>query len=752
MALPVAELVVATFLLPRATAGAGACAAFALLVVFSAALGVNLARGRQPDCRCFGQLHSTPASSRTLVRNAALATLAAFVAWNGWRDAGTSALVLVQGLRITEIAALIVLTLSAGFGYELFRQHGRLLVRLDALEQSGSSGELATAPVEVAGIALGQPAPSFRLERLDGESATLESFLARGRPVLLLFTNPRCGPCRALMPEVEAWQREHGEALTISLVSEGSVEENREYAGEPRIDVLVQTDREVAAAYRVSGTPSAVVVGQDGRVASGVAPGAAAIRALVARAVDDRPFPPPAPHGGAEKGDAPPRELDTGVPVGVRVDFRSRNLEGDEVALADYRGRRILLIHWSPHCAFCQRIAPDLASLRPGLEREGTQLILASTDDREANRALAERHDLRAPILLLDGSPPDAFRQLGTPVGYLLDEHGKVAMPLAVGANEVDLLARHAAARTGPRRDGRREILMAHWFDGLAKWSVSSSRRGLIGTSATGPTRSLELLETGNGLVARLSRRRLLGMAGAAFGVVALGGLRPGRAAARSLEDVLCGENPVGGKCFGTGNVFAGPGQHCCTSPSGCFFSCPEGETCCGEPYGCCAPDEVCDSTTDSTTPMCVACATTPPPAPLPGAGVAPRPRDPHIPGGGLCRDACGKECPDTCVPRPDVTICVADSTGRCHYAFQYSNVIECGTHEACRKHDRCLDACAQQGQGTKSCDTLCHFMCPNDYPTLDCISWKFGRGPRDGVLTFSDPPIRTGPIGGACP
>src|SRR5687767_10184803 len=54
--LPLAELAVAGALLPGASARWGALGALALLLVFVAAIALNLARGRKPDCRCFGQL------------------------------------------------------------------------------------------------------------------------------------------------------------------------------------------------------------------------------------------------------------------------------------------------------------------------------------------------------------------------------------------------------------------------------------------------------------------------------------------------------------------------------------------------------------------------------------------------------------------------------------------------------------------------------------------------------------------------
>jgi hypothetical protein len=55
---PSGELVVATSLLPASTAWWGALGALALLSLFVVGISINLARGRKPDCHCFGQLHS----------------------------------------------------------------------------------------------------------------------------------------------------------------------------------------------------------------------------------------------------------------------------------------------------------------------------------------------------------------------------------------------------------------------------------------------------------------------------------------------------------------------------------------------------------------------------------------------------------------------------------------------------------------------------------------------------------------------
>src|ERR1700704_3348286 len=76
LALPAAELTVAVLLLFGATRVVGAAGGLGLLAVFSVAIVANLARGRTPECHCFGRLHSAPAGWSTVARNAVLAACA----------------------------------------------------------------------------------------------------------------------------------------------------------------------------------------------------------------------------------------------------------------------------------------------------------------------------------------------------------------------------------------------------------------------------------------------------------------------------------------------------------------------------------------------------------------------------------------------------------------------------------------------------------------------------------------------------
>src|ERR687890_1857173 len=143
--LPLAELAVAATLLPASTAWWGALGALGLLSVFVVGISINLARGRKPDCHCFGQLHSAPAGWKTLARNGVLAAVAGFVLLAGYEggDAGPSALSWLGALSAAQLLGLlggvVILALLAGqwwFLVHLLSQNGRLLVRLEALEAS----------------------------------------------------------------------------------------------------------------------------------------------------------------------------------------------------------------------------------------------------------------------------------------------------------------------------------------------------------------------------------------------------------------------------------------------------------------------------------------------------------------------------------------------------------------------------------------------------------------------------------------
>lgn len=299
--LPLTELVVAVALIPRPTAWWGALGAFILLSLFVIGIAVTLARGKAPDCHCFGQLYSAPVSRSTLVRNTALAALAGFVLWQGWEDPGASAVAWVGRFSLAERALLLAAGIvTAGMIAEgwillhLVQQNGRLLLRLDDLEAHlGTTGHMPAVPPAPAlspqELPIGSVAPEFRLRDLEEGTVTLADLLALGKPVFLVFSDSGCGSCTALLPEIARWQQSRSQ-LTVAVISRGTLESNRAKLTDLRIrHILLQRDRETAQAYGAQATPSAVIVHPNGTIGSRVAVGPVTIRTLIDTWMEESP-------------------------------------------------------------------------------------------------------------------------------------------------------------------------------------------------------------------------------------------------------------------------------------------------------------------------------------------------------------------------------------------------------------------------------------------------------------------------------
>ena len=407
--IPLAELACAVALIPQATFLWGAGGLLGMLVVFSAGMGVVLAGGRRPDCHCFGQLHSSPIGWKTLARNGVLAAMAGFVWWQGPQNASAvwDLSRLETGLLAVAVAFGILLALQAWTIFHFFRQNGRLLLRVDALEAKVGKSDAATA-----GLPRDTPAPGFSLKGLDDETVTLDSLRERGKPLVLIFAEPGCGACETLFPEIAQWQQELAERLSIVMISRGKVEANRNRSEKHGLqNVLLQTDREVAQAYQCAATPAAVLI-QEGKIVNRLSEGPDAIRTLIVRAT----LPPP-----VKKGDPVPS-------------YRLPDLDGKELDLSTLRGRHTLLLFWNPTCGFCQGMLADLKTRELHLPMGAPDLLVISTGSVEANRA----QGFRSRVLLDQHfAAATLFGAGGTPGAVMIDEEGRLASDVGMGSPAV---------------------------------------------------------------------------------------------------------------------------------------------------------------------------------------------------------------------------------------------------------------------------------------------------------------------------
>lgn len=464
--LPLAELAVAVALVVRTSAWWGALGALVLLGLFIVGIAQAMARGREPDCHCFGQLHSSPAGWSTLGRNALLAAVAGFVVIHGSSDTGTSALAWINSLSAAELVGLAAgvvlvaaIAFQSWFSLQLLRQNGRMLARLDAVEArlGGELPDAAPPDPSAPGLPIGAPAPEFTISGVHGETSTLASLRAGGRSVLLLFADPGCGPCNAMMPEIAGWQRAHSDQLAIAMLSRGSLEDNRAKVDEHGlVNVLLQRDREVAESYLAAATPTGVLVDEDGRIASHLHPGVDAIRQLLGRATQSpvEVVHVPAQHAGTAAEQSTPGAQSAPAPAQPAVpaigepapDAELVNAAGDPLALSGLRGDDLVLIFWSLGCGFCRQMLGDLRSWERDAPASAPRVVVVSTSTLDENVGMA----LESLVLTdTEGVAMRAYGAGGTPMAIGVDAAGRISSELVAGAPAVLALASKSALTDG---------------------------------------------------------------------------------------------------------------------------------------------------------------------------------------------------------------------------------------------------------------------------------------------------------------
>ena len=129
---------------------------------------------------------------------------------------------------------------------------------------TGCSSEPAVARV-------GEPAPDFQLQDLDGQTISLSDF--RGRPVLLNFWATGCIPCRSEMSYIQEIYQQHSDTSSSSLVvltinpgeSHSTVEEFMDFY-HLSLPVLFDTKGVVWQGYNIQYIPTTFLIYPDGTI------------------------------------------------------------------------------------------------------------------------------------------------------------------------------------------------------------------------------------------------------------------------------------------------------------------------------------------------------------------------------------------------------------------------------------------------------------------------------------------------------
>jgi peroxiredoxin len=139
---------------------------------------------------------------------------------------------------------------------------------VSGLVSAGCSSTPAPAPEPKQGFNVGNLAPDFQLQRLDGQVVTLSSL--RGSPVLLNFWATWCGPCRVEIPfiqEVFEDEKRAEQGLVILAINAGEASSKVKQFMEQyglSFHVLLDKDTSVARNYNVRGIPTTFFIDKNG--------------------------------------------------------------------------------------------------------------------------------------------------------------------------------------------------------------------------------------------------------------------------------------------------------------------------------------------------------------------------------------------------------------------------------------------------------------------------------------------------------
>jgi peroxiredoxin len=162
-----------------------------------------------------------------------------------------------------------------------------------ALTAASAGGQATTAGLAVKdlshskikrdGLPAGSQAPRFTLPDLAGTERSLDEFIGDTQ-ALLVFSDPGCGPCQALSPELRRIHELHSRnGLAVVMVSRGDLGANQAKAEEHGLTfpVLIQPGWQVSRRYAMFKTPIAYLINGDGTIANDVAVGREAILSLI---------------------------------------------------------------------------------------------------------------------------------------------------------------------------------------------------------------------------------------------------------------------------------------------------------------------------------------------------------------------------------------------------------------------------------------------------------------------------------------
>ncbi|UTE77284.1 redoxin domain-containing protein [Rossellomorea sp. KS-H15a] len=132
-----------------------------------------------------------------------------------------------------------------------------------------------------------------------------------------------------------------------------------------------------------------------------------------------------------------------GLTQGDRApDFTLTTLDGEEVKLSDYQGKKVILNFWATWCPPCKAEMPHMEQYyEKNAKKESVEILavnLTSQDDGEkAVQQFVDGYELTFPILMDEkGDIGDEYRAFTIPTTYMIDTNGLIQHKIVGPMNE----------------------------------------------------------------------------------------------------------------------------------------------------------------------------------------------------------------------------------------------------------------------------------------------------------------------------
>lgn len=121
-----------------------------------------------------------------------------------------------------------------------------------------------------------------------------------------------------------------------------------------------------------------------------------------------------------------------GLKIGETApDFTLTSLEGQEMSLSDFRGKKVVLNFWASWCGPCRKEMPDMQKFYDAYKDKNVEVVAVNLTHFERKREhvdeFVKEYGLTFPIPLdVEKQQYDAYKVITIPTTYFLDEKGVI--------------------------------------------------------------------------------------------------------------------------------------------------------------------------------------------------------------------------------------------------------------------------------------------------------------------------------------